>query len=266
MGERVLSYQLSEKDQIADAHRIRLGALQVIDRAYGSGYPKWTVGRHDLPYHNGHHGRAVGNMAVKLCTAYGLPRVEQAIANVAGFAHDIVQLKGRGIDEDESADWLDKALQEKHSFPAHLREMAILAILGTQPKFRNGRLIGQAADDLFYPTKNAELVAKSVASADFGELHTPQGPYLGHQLFREIHKIAPNSTLPRQAIIGFQQNQIELGESYTYPLVKAEHLLATHRPEVIAHHQDVLEKLEKGTLESWAELIDYDLAFMYNNS
>lgn len=261
MSEYFSTYHFTEKEQIKKAERIGDHAVEIIDQTYGSGYPAWKRGRNELSYHNGHHGRAVGEGAVKLCVRLGLSPLEQTIAGAAGRAHDIVQLKGRGVDEAKSADWIETEL-EQANFLDPAQAMARLAILGTEPVFAGGKLVGQKATKLKYPTKTAEQVAKSVASADLGELYVPEGPYLGHQLFREIQGMPAESNIPFEKMVGFQRNQVELLENYTYPLSQANKVLATHKPQVIAYSQDALDKLEKGEIESWDELLTRDEEFI----
>lgn len=262
MSEYTSSRYFSDKQQRQEAILIANEATACVDRMYGRGYPVGGRGEHELSYHNGHHARKVGEGALKICTHLGLSPVEQAVAEAAGKAHDIVQLKGRGTDEKESADWLMERMERSGLFPAGLRQMATLAILGTEPLFKNGAIVGQRAEQQEYPTKNAELVAKSVASADLGVLYTPEGPYLSHQLFREVSGMPPEHTLPFDKLIAFQRGTLKLAEHYTYPLAEAERLLATHRPEVTAFHQELLAKLEAGDITSWPELMRHDQAFI----
>lgn len=268
MSERISSWQNFEhnpqKQRIA-AERVGQQALRLIDRQYGCGYPLWRPGSKELSYHNGHHARAVGSGALKVSTRLGLPPTERTISKTAGYAHDLVQLKGRGRDEEESAEWYESELEKTGLFPPALRSVGALAIRGTEPLFSNGRITGQMVSRLTYPTKEAELVAKSVACGDFGELYTPAGPYLGHQLFREIHGMPSERHLPFDKIIGFQRHQIGLLESYTYPLREADSLLATHRPQVIKYSHSILRGLERGEIESWGDLIERDEQFIRQN-
>lgn len=262
MSERTSPWPFSDKEQIAKAERIGNDALGTIDRTYGGGYPHWSPGATELAYHNGHHARAVGEGAVKLCVALGLDSIEQAIALTAGRAHDIVQLKGRGIDESESADWLEVAMREQDIFPPARREMGRLAILGTEPLFRDGKIIGQKATQLAYPSKTAEQLAMSVASADMGELYIPEGPYMGHQLFRELQGMPSEDEPAFEDLIRFQRSQVALLETYTYPLRQANRVLATHRLQVIKYGHAILRQLESGTIESWDQLLQKDQDFI----
>jgi hypothetical protein len=140
--------------------------------------------------------------------------------------------------------------------------MGAFAIRGTEPLFKGNQLVGQMATRMNYPDRTTELVTKSVASGDLGELYTPQGPYLGHQLFREIQGMPTERQLPFEKMAAFQRNQVGLLEQYQYPLKQAERLLATHRPQVTDYSHNLLEQLEAGTIETWDELIDRDKAFI----
>jgi len=262
MSEFVSSWHFSERNQKARLEEVGQEALAVVDRTYGEGYPRYRRrGSHELSYHNGHHAREVGNTAFKLCTLSGLDTLESETGRTAGFAHDIVQLKGRGTDERESAEWVERELGRRDIVAPGLRTMGALAILGTEPLFDGGKLVGQKATTMRYPSKDAELMAKSVASADLGELYTPQGPLLAHQLFREINGMAQPRTLSMDKLAAFQRNQVELLERYHYPLPKAERRLTKLKPQVIAYSTDLIGKIERGEIESWDGIIEHDQAF-----
>jgi len=255
MSERISPCQIEKIEQVGEE------ALDNIDRTYGEGYPTWTRGRHELSYHNGHHGRAVGEAALRLCIDMELGSKEGIIAQTAGYAHDLVQLKGRGRDESESAAWLERRLRAKDVSQRHIH-MGALAIKGTEPIFQGKIIVGQKATQLRYPDKDSEKVGLSVACGDFGELYTPQGPYLAHQLFREIKGMPDEDAIPFEDMTAFQQGQVALLESYKYPLKRADKLLATHKHQVIRYAQDTLKKLEQGTIETWDDLLKRDSAFI----
>lgn len=262
MSEFVSSWHSSERDQKTRIEEAGQEALDVVDRTYGEGYPKYRRrGSHELSYHNGHHAREVGNTAFKLCTLSGLDTLERETGRTAGYAHDIVQLKGRGADERESAEWVEAALARRDTVAPGLRTMASLAILGTEPLFEGGKLVGQKASTMRYPSKDAEKMAKSVASADLGELYTPQGPLLAHQLFREINGMAHPRSLSMDKLAAFQRNQVELLERYRFPLPRAERELTKRKPQVIAYSTDLIDKIESGEVESWNDIIELDQAF-----
>jgi hypothetical protein len=260
MGEHSSSRYFLEERQKAAAEDIGTEALVHVDRTYGRGYP---FDAHGLAYHNGYHGREVGRGAMKLCALMDLPEVDQAIAGAAGKTHDLIVGKGRGTDEAESAAWLAERMEAQKVFPAQHRLMGALAILGTEPLFNDSDLIiGQQASHQDYPSKSAELVAKSVASADMGKLYTPEGPHLSHLLYREIKDMPPTDELDIPGMINYQRGNVELTETYRYPLEIAESALATHRPEVIHFHQNVLEEMQRGDIETWEQLLERGRQFI----
>lgn len=263
MSEFVSSWHFSEREQSAQLERAGEKALDTVDREYGEGYPRYRRhGRHELAYHNGHHAREVGNTAFKLCTLLDMDRLVSETARSAGYAHDIVQLKGRGTDERESAEWIERELAQRDIVHPALRTMGGLAILGTEPLFSGNKLVGQKATQLRYPSREAEQMGKSVASADLGELYQPQGPFLAHQLFREINGMARPEHLDMDKLTSFQRNQVELLERYHYPLRKAEQTLTRGKSRVIAYSKEVLDDLEAGNFDSWNEVIERDRAFI----
>jgi hypothetical protein len=263
MSEFVSSWHFSEREQSAKLEQVGQSALETVDRTYGEGHPNYRHhGSHELAYHNGHHAREVGNTAFKLCTLLDMDTLVRETAQAAGYAHDLVQLKGRGIDERESAEWLERELSRDDIVHPTLRTMGALAIIGTEPLFAGGKLVGQKATQLRYPSRDAEHMARSVASADLGELYQPQGPLLGHQLFREINGMARPEQLDMQKLTAFQRNQIALLETYKYPLPKAERVLTQHKSGVIAYSTDLLHQMETGAVDSWNEVIEHDRAFM----
>lgn len=263
MSEFVSSWHFSEREQSARLEKTGQDALKTVDSEYSEGYPGYRRhGRHELAYHNGHHAREVGNTAFKLCTLLDMDRLVRETARTAGYAHDIVQLKGRGTDERESAEWIERELARGDIVHPALRTMGGLAILGTEPLFADNKLVEQKATRLSYPTREAEQMAKSVASADLGELYQPQGPFLAHQLFREINGMAQIDRLDMTKLTNFQRNQVELLERYHYPLPKAEQTLTRGKSRVIAYSNEVLHDLEAGNFDSWSQVIERDRAFI----
>lgn len=255
MSERISSCQISKIEHIGE------DALEIIDQTYGEGYPTWGHGHHELSYHNGHHGRAVGEAALKMCVDMELGDIENVIAHTAGYAHDLIQGKGRGKDEAASAAWLERKLRQKDISQRHI-QMGALAIKGTEPVFQGKKIVGQKATQLRYPDKDSEKVGLSVACGDFGELYTPEGPYLAHQLFREIKGMPDEDVIPFEDMTAFQQGQVELLESWRYPLKRANTLLTTHKRQVIRYSHNTLKQLEDGTIETWGDLLQRDKKFI----
>jgi len=247
--------------QITELEVVGTAALERVETQYGSGFPHYSGGRDGgLAYHNRHHSWSVQQGTELMAAALELGRDERAIGRVAAAAHDIVQLKPRGTMEQESAEWLERQLDGK--VPTELTQVGALAILGTEPTFTGNRLTGQMATELSYPNRSAELVAKSVACADLGELHSAQGPLLGHELFKEIRKVAPGSTPDMEGLIEFQRGQLWLVENYQYPLGEGELVFGALRGAVSEQAGRVLAQLEAGTITDWQELIARDVAFM----
>ena len=249
--------------QIEDLSQLTYIALSTVDRCYGVSFSEVFPAMHvQLAYHNGHHARAVSRGAAAVGAAVELSKEACAVAKVAGAAHDIVQLKGRGVDEVESAAWLTEKLQTVEGLPEPVAKIGALAILGTEPTFENGAIVGQKATTMDYPSKLAELVTKSVASADLGELYTPQGPLLGHELYREIQRTAPSKIPPLDGLLHFQRDQVQLMHTYEYPLAAANDVLATHRHETTAYAEHVLKQLERGEIHTFDQLLAQDANFM----
>lgn len=251
---------------LQDTQKTALGeiekqTLSTVDARYSTGYPEYrgACGEAWL-YHNGHHARSVGKGALQVAQAVGLSPDSARIGEIAGYAHDIYQ--GRGH-EQRSAAWLEEQLREK-GLSKSVAQMASLAIKGTEPIFSGGIINGQMATRQYYPSREAEQIACAVASADLGVLYQPEGPLMAHDLYRELHRDA-NPEID-EALLVFQHQQMQLIERYQYPLSQAEQLLATHRPQVTAYHEKVLEQLERGDIESWQQLRTQDEAFLARHS
>ncbi len=262
MGEVQLSAQ-----QMGELSQIRCAAFEMVDEQYGSGFPDFAhLGQTPLGNHTGHHSRAVSHNSGIVGPEVGLSSSETAIAETAGAAHDVIQMLGPGINEAESAVWLTERLQKLHGMPHPIAAISALAIHGTEPIIENGMLVGQKANVQDYPSKLAEVVAKTVASSDFGELYTPQGPYLAHELYREFQKTAFGQPPPLDGLLKFQRQQVELLNSYKYPLPIAGNILATHRSQVIAFAGRVLLQLERGEIHTFGQLLSQDKEFWRRHS
>jgi hypothetical protein len=246
--------------QIDELSQVACAAIDTIDEQFGTGFPSYEQpGKTPLSSHNGHHGRAVKRDAGLAAEASDLSTSEVALAETAGAAHDVVQLLGRGIDEAESAAWLAERLRRLKDMPEPVAAVGSLAIIGTQPIFKDGLVVGQKASFMDYPSKRGELVIKSVACGDFGELYTPFGPFVAHELYREIHRNKPFSM---ENLLEFQRNQVRLLNTFQYPLAVAEKVLATHRTEVTAYVGKVLLQMERGEMHSLRQLRAQDLDFL----
>lgn len=260
MAEQLRNITVTD-EQLVDAADIARMAVQTVDAQYGTGFPHFVSGEHNLAYHNGYHSRAVPEDAVKVGKVLGFTMPELIVTEVAGSAHDIVQLKPRGQMEAESAQWLVEQMRCRR-LPGVMAEAGGLAILGTEPILEDGKLIGQVATRLEYPSKSAERVALGVACGDFGRMLTPIGPYLSHKLYQQIKGINPDEDPPMEDFARYLAGQAALREGYRFPLAEAEPILATHRREVIAYGENVLRLVERGDIGTWQQLEAMDLAFM----
>lgn len=253
--------------QITALEAIGSDALTIVEQRFGSGYPEYQGGEAGgLAYHNRHHSAAVQQDTARMCYALGMGPADQAIGRAAAAAHDIVQLKPRGVMEQESAEWLEAEMRRRGIFPEPAIAAGALAILGTEPTFDGNRLTGQVVSQLEFPSNAAELVAKSVACADLGEIYTPQGPLLGHELYKEINGVAPDVQPSLEKLANFQRGQVALAESYRYPHPVGEKVFGRLRQQVVAYGTTVLKQLERGELTSWDDLIAQDMAFMQAHS
>lgn len=257
MGEFQLSaQQLTELAQVGD------DALAEISEVYGCGFPGYQrLGSEPLAYHNEYHGFTTKRGTGVVGAEVGLSASELAVAEAGAAAHDVKQLLGIGVNEAESVAWLARRLQRIENMPPAVATVGGLAIYGTIPIIQDGKLVGQKASVLEYPTRSAELIVKSVACGDFSEIYTPEGPYLGHRLYQEFSGCAPNEEPPMDGLFAFQQNQAELVDTFEYLLPEANTVLATHRSEVARYTAYVLGQAERGEIHTFGQLIDQDLAF-----
>ncbi len=243
------------------ADKIAGQALGDVMRKYGTGYPAYAGGeRGGLAYHNLHHTQYVCHATEMIGEELSLSKEDQAIGRLAAAAHDIVHDKPRGQAEDESSQWLETAMQ-RYGFSKLAREVASLAILGTEPEVQEGVLVWQYASRLRYPCKSAETIALSVACADLSELYSPLGPLLGHDLYKESLGVAPSSDPPLDNLLAFQQRQVMLAETYRFPHPAGEHLFGRLRREVTVYHEQVLNRLERGSIDSWGQVVEQDRDF-----
>lgn len=237
-------------------------ALEIIDARYGTGFPEFRGGqRARLGLHNGLHARFVGSTSLKLVQLLELSPLDQIITLSAGYAHDLVQLKGCGTNELETSEWYAEHLEGTRQFSVDDVEVGRLAILGTEPVFKNGILVGQKAAEMEYPSKRHEQIALALASADLGQLYAPMGPYLAHRFYQEMVTGDVDQDPGLDDLLAFQRGQAALLDAYTYPLPEAIPLLKTHEAEVAAYNELVGTQLDNGSLESFADLLEQDLAF-----
>lgn len=260
MAEQLRNLTLTD-EQLAAMASIGQHAVATVDARYGTGFPHFSGGEHNLAYHNGYHARTVAEDGLRVARTLGLALPELVTVEVAGYAHDIVQLKSRGVMEAESAEWLKDEMLRR-GLPPVMAEAGALAILGTEPVFDDGNeLVGQVATQLDYPSRSAEQVALSVASGDFGRMLTPVGPHLSHRLYQQIQGVSPDQAPPMDSFARFLERQTELRENYRFPVSEAERILATHRREVIEYGEQILKLVERGSI-TWEQLMKKDLEFI----
>ncbi|HSX33924.1 MAG TPA: hypothetical protein VLF91_06330 [Candidatus Saccharimonadales bacterium] len=242
--------------------RIRATAYQSVDEAYGVGHAAADLAiATPLAYHNGHHTRTVAEGARKMAAALGLSAAESAVSVTAGAAHDLIQLKPRGVMEQESAEWLETAFREA-GIPQWAQRAGSLAILGTEPLFsEDGRLVGQKVSELDFVSHSERDIAHSVACADMSQIHDRFGPLYGHQLYAEIKAVSLLEEPPLDGLLPFQRRQAELAATYRYPNATGEAVFGARRAAVAAYQAELAVKLERGDITSWHGVIGADLAF-----
>ncbi|HEU5122133.1 MAG TPA: hypothetical protein VFT59_04760 [Candidatus Saccharimonadales bacterium] len=271
MSERITSGSFEfDQNQVVAMREIGQQALGISEDHFCSGFPDFRGGRiRRLGHNNARHNYQVGNHAVLVMAEVGLDSSEQETGRTTGYTHDLVQLKGRGTDERESAEWIEEQIINRGIFPSAVAKLASKAIIGTEPLFDedgpiHGRVIGQTAQFLDYDSKREELFVKSVASADLGELYTPFGPYASHMLYLQRQGRDISDTPDMGDLINFQGKQTIFLDTYRYPIPEAEGVLATHRRQVQNYANFVYQQLREERLESWEQLIQQDLQFMHN--
>jgi hypothetical protein len=281
MSERMASspFEVDQK-QVAALRKIGSRALEISKDRYCSGFPVYSGdvvqgfdysggSEQKLGFNNSFHNYMVGEGTAAVTERVGLSPGYQELGRTTGDSHDVRQLWGRGADERDSALWLEERVIEAGLFDRAVARMGAKAILGTEPLFDadgpiKGKIIGQMAQRLEYDSKEEELFAKSVASADLGTLYTPYGPYLGHQLYVQRQGVNAGETPDMTDFPQFYEKQVPFIENYRYLLPEAEGVLATHRVQVTRYTNFVANQLREGKIESWEQLHAQDLAFMRN--
>jgi len=254
--------------QLEELEEISNEALAIVEAEFGSGYPFANAEpKQGLPYHNRRHSVAVRDGAGRMAAALGLSQAGVAISRTSGSIHDLVQLKDRGVMERESAEWMAATLEARGIFPSWAAEVGSLACEGTEPILEDGVVVGQMVSHQEYPSKEAEEVAMSVASADLGELYAPHGPLTSRDYFLELTKTPAGVTPPvDERLIGFQQKQVQLTQDFRYPHPMGEYLFGGLRGEVVNYNTQVLGQLQRGEIETWDDLLAQDYAFALAHS
>lgn len=252
------------QDLPGGARRVAARALCQIDEAYGLG--SGTEFIEPYFYHNGSHTRMACDDLAVVKDALGLTRDEFAAAEMAMASHDIYKTFDRtaGLDEVESAEWLEQQMHELQCISSAMMKAAKLAVIGTTPRFSEGSIVQKAVEQR-YPTKRAEQIAHAVAGADVGRLFTPEGPLLAHRLYQEMQAAKGARAESLEELVPFQDSQIEFLVNYSYPSRDIENALATHKSAVIRHLGVLSRRLEQGSIESWRELEAVDRDFILSN-
>ncbi len=266
MGERLSAapYEL-DRDQVDILRGIGQQALAISEENYCSGFPHFRGGKiRKLGHNNARHNFIVGRDSAQVGGAIGFDSTSREALQTAGHAHDVVQLKGRGMDERESAEWVVEQLRNR-GFPETISKLTGAAIMGTLPIFNsNGEIVDQAANQMDFDSRYEEAFVKTVATADLGEIHTPMGPYSGHQVYKQLRGLEPDQPLPMDGLMEFQESQLRLVTGHRYLIPEGESVLATHRTQVIKYSEYIAEQLREGKIESGDRVTALDMAFMRN--
>lgn len=264
--EHTLEVRDFSRTQILELEALADKALTEVEIRYGSGFPHYSGGhRGGLSYHNRYHSEAVRSGALLMSQALELPPLERALAQTAAAAHDIIQGKARGVMEQESANWLTTRLRRTGMYDEVAIRATELAILATEPRFVGGTAVSTVLE-LEYPTKAAENVALSVASADFSELYAANGPRLAHDIYKESQNASQAEEPDFAGVLDYQRKQVVFLEKFCFPHPLAEQLFGGLRREVIKFTASLVNRLERGEIETWQQLMAADDVFMRQSS
>lgn len=238
-------------------------ALRVVASEFGSGYPFYRGGHNGgLAYHNAHHARQVKTGGAIMAEALGLSSSAAAVVRAAALAHDIVQLKPRGIMERESAEWLKNEVARRRILPAATGEIGALCILGTELIVEHGRVVGQMVSRLEYASKAAEAAAHSVAAGDFYHLYSPGALRMAHDIYLEMNDLPPDSKPPLdEAFVRFQRYSAAFSDEFTFAHPAAKQLFGGLRANVVTRASWIADEVERGNIEDWDQLLAEDEAF-----
>lgn len=275
MSERFLGHERLEFDsgQKQTLRNIGEKALRISERDYCSGHPLFRGGRiMKLGYNNRLHNEMVGDDAVRVGAKVGFSSSEQDLLRATGRAHDVVQRnlimgRPRGLDEKESAEWMEAEIIKANLFDSAVAKLAGKAILATEPRFDSaghlrGKVVGQKGDVFSYDSKWEEKFVKSVTSADFGNIYTPMGPYFGYLLFAQRQGVEPGKVPSMKDFPNFADKQEEFFSGFKFPLKEAEKVLTSHKRQVIKFSRFVNKEVKKGNLHDWGTVIDLSKRFM----
>lgn len=264
MSERLLTGSIEDAPKSIELVRdVGDKALALVNHRYGTGFPDYCAGELSLGNHNGRHALLVGDGSARINEALGFERFDIELGRTAGRSHDLIQGKGRGIDERESAEWAEAELRGQGLPPAKAK-LARVGILATLPTFDDDGLSGQIVSTMEFDSLLEEQFAKGLASADLGVFFTPFGLLDAHMLYAEMQGVGATDAPDMDKFEEFARKQVVMAHRYKYPLPLAEKLFATHKPQVIRYAEHVYAQVLRGDIESWAPLIAQDTAFYRN--
>jgi len=261
MAEVVRFSDNQEQRLIAAAQEIGWLALTEVATKYGTGSPVPEVmgAEANLAFHHLGHTMHVRNDARQAAKALGLSEFDQSLVDAAAKAHDIVQLRARGVMEEESAQWLEDRLR-RAGFEGDDIKAGGLAVRGTAVVM-DGPVMRQVASLQEYSSERERLIAMSVACADMASLYQPRGPLLSHDLYKEFQGVDPADEPSMDGLPDYQNGQITLMRHYLFPHPVGEALFGTGREATIEYHEGVLRALGAGAIQSWGQLLERDMHF-----
>ncbi len=252
------------QEHLSAIESIGYEALAEVAHAYGDGSGSIRPEVRDLAYHNLNHTTRVQNAARTLARDMQLSPYDQALAATIASAHDVIHDRIDDIlPESASAAWLTTRMQEMH-LPAEDIEIAELAIMSTVCTLDDqGRLL-QYYGQIMFPNERSAQIAACVASADMEALASAHGPRVGHDLFRERLGYKAQELPPSlDDLAAFQEEQVQLLDTYSYPYPGAELLFGGLRRHAYLFHLSLLQDIEQGRITTWQQVAQADEAF-YN--
>lgn len=258
MAERLYLNQ----SQLTAVREVGQEALGQVVKYYGEGFPRWR-GVMQFRYHNGHHTQKTAMQGKAIAANAGMDKVGQEVTNSACLSHDVIFTRTRGEDERDSAEWIKERFLLR-GVPKVAAEIASIAIIGSEPIFGKDGSFDQKVNRMSFPSWEAAIAAKSLASGDMGELVSPYGPYFSHQLYAEIQATPMGLSPPMEGLVSFQGRQVNLVQDYKYPMGKVAEAVVDPfklRSRVFAYQKHTYEQLVRGDIESWDQLLAQDLRF-----
>lgn len=233
--------------------------LREVARRYGSSDQDGSIASY--PYHNLEHSVTVMEGAVLLASQLQLSKAAIELAALSGAAHDVIREHSEEMTpEGASAAWLRHVMHDQ-GYDTKDSDITTRAILGTTAQMlESGVIIQQTAS--FDTGSEADIVALCVASADLRALYMPSGPRAAHDYFRELRGLSGNEApASLEGLRNYQLGEVALTRSYRYPLDMAETLFARDRDDIVAHHERLIDLLDRGVITSWDDIVRLDLEY-----